>query len=195
MSATGPVVVLIAGPDGAGKSTAAPRLLRDAFAVDEFVNADAIARGLSAFRPETVSFAAGRAMMERMRTLARERKSFAFETTLASRTFAPWLGRMRRSGYAAHLVFLSLPSEELALARVAARVRDGGHDVPEEVVRRRYKAGLRNLITLYSRAVDSWRVHDNSVPDRPRPIASGGSGIPTRVIHPSAWRDILEHAG
>src|SRR5579872_2516519 len=97
-----PLVVVVAGPNGAGKSTTAPRLLRGALAVAEFVNADDIARGLSAFRPETVSLAAGRVMLTRLHALAAARVSFAFETTLASRNFAPWLRTLRAQGYRVH---------------------------------------------------------------------------------------------
>lgn len=133
-----PLVVVIAGPNGAGKSTTAPRLLQGPLAVSEFVNADTISRGLSAFHPDSVALAAGRVMLARLKSLARARQDFAFETTLAGRNFAPWLNTLRAAeGYRAHLAFLSLPAPELALARVAERVRLGGHDVPEAVVRRR----------------------------------------------------------
>ena len=102
MASTPPLVVVIAGPNGAGKSTTAPRLLQDALAVREFVNADPIAAGLSAFRPESVALAAGRVMLARIRELARERADFAFETTLASRSFAPWLADLRDSSFDVH---------------------------------------------------------------------------------------------
>jgi predicted ABC-type ATPase len=120
---TSPLIVVIAGPNGAGKSTTAPQLLQKALAVTEFVNADAIAYGISAFRPESVAIEAGRIMLNRIRMLANKRLDFAFETTLASRMFAPWLSYQRDSGYRVHLAFLSLPKEELALARVAERVK------------------------------------------------------------------------
>ena len=146
---TRPYVIVVAGPNGAGKSTAAPRLLRDALEVTEFVNADAIAAGMSAFRPESVAIAAGRIMLRRMRALAAARENFAFETTLASRSFAAWLPKLQGGGYRLHLLFLWLRSPELAVSRVAGRVRLGGHDVAEAVVRRRYRAGLQNLFHLY----------------------------------------------
>src|SRR5215210_5984955 len=100
-----PLVVVLAGPNGAGKSTSAPYLLKDALAVDEFVNADTIAQGLSAYRPEAAAVAAGRVMLERLRTLARARRDFAFETTLSGRSYATWLRYLRSDGYRAHLVF------------------------------------------------------------------------------------------
>src|SRR5712692_3230128 len=140
-----PLIVVVAGPNGAGKSTTAPRLLQEALTVSEFVNADPIAIGLSAFRPQSVAMAAGRVMLTRMKALARARSDFAFETTLASRSFVPWLSALRAAGYRVHLAFLSLPSSDLAVARVAERRRQGGHDVPELVIRRRFGAGLRNF--------------------------------------------------
>jgi predicted ABC-type ATPase len=124
-----PKVVVIAGPNGAGKSTTAPAILRDALKVHEFVNADTIAAGLSAFSPESVALAAGRIMLDRVHELARDRRDFAFETTLASRTFASWLRDLQTNGYKFHLVYLCLPTVELAVARVAERVRRGGHGV------------------------------------------------------------------
>mgnify|MGYP002623217875 CR=1 FL=1 len=193
MSDASPLVVVVAGPNGAGKSTSAPRLLRDACAVSEFVNADAIAQGLSAFHPEGVAFHAGRTMLERIRLLARERATFAFETTLATRSFAPWLTSLRRSGYRSHMFFLWLPSEELALARVAARVRMGGHDVPEDVVRRRFRRGLRNLLGLYAGIVDTWQVLDNSEPAGPRLVASGRRGHEPEIVDRAAWQAVTEH--
>lgn len=164
-----PLVVVVAGPNGAGKSTTAPSILRGPLAVHEFVNADSIAAGLSAFRPESVAIAAGRIMLQRMRTLVNSRMEFAFETTLASRSFAPWIKELRASGYRAHLVFLALPSEQMAVSRVERRVSLGGHSVPEEVVRRRFRAGLRNFFGVYSTLVDSWEVLDASA--QPRRIA------------------------
>ena len=118
MSAPRPCVVILAGPNGAGKSTAAPELLQGELAVTEFVNADVIARGLSAFDPDRAAIAAGRVMLTRLDELARQRESFAFETTLASRSFAPWLRDLRASGYAVHLFFLWLSSADLAVQRV-----------------------------------------------------------------------------
>jgi predicted ABC-type ATPase len=185
-------VVVVAGPNGAGKTTTAPRLLQGALAVAEFVNADPIALGLSQFRPETVEFAAGRVMLARLKALARMRRDFAFETTLASRTFAPWLESLRVSGYRVHLTFLALPSPELAVARVAERVQQGGHDVPERTVRRRFVSGLRNLFTLYQVVADSWQIFDNSQLAGPRLIASGRSTSQAEIVDQEAWKHIRE---
>jgi len=186
-----PLAVVLAGPNGAGKSTSAARLLQGTLAVNEFVNADTIAQGLSAYRPESASLAAGRVMLERLRYLARARRDFAFETTLAGRGHARWLESLRAVGYRTHLTFLSLPSPELALARVAERVRQGGHDVPEETVRRRFGAGLRNLAACYLDIVDSWHVYDNSSLEGPRLIASRGVELQPVIIDPAAWTKLV----
>src|SRR5262249_21869242 len=162
MDESSPDVVVLAGPNGAGKSTSAPSILRDALGVDEFVNADVIARGLSGFEPERAAMAAGRIMLARLRELARQRSSFAFDTTLASRSFPPSLADLIGTGYQFHLVFLWLPDAGMAVARVAARVREGGHAVPEETIRRRYEAGLRNFFSLYRPMATTWEFWDNS---------------------------------
>jgi predicted ABC-type ATPase len=189
-TAVRPKAVVLAGPNGAGKSTSAPLLLKGTLGVDEFVNADVIARGLSAFAPERVAIAAGRAMMKRLRNLARSKASFAFETTLASRSFAPWLHKLKSSGYQFHLIFLWLPSEEIALERVAERVRLGGHNVPATTVRRRFRAGLRNFFDLYQRLADRWRVVDNSRVGDPRLVAAGKGGATEAIHDVSVWEQI-----
>ena len=150
-----PNVVVVAGPNGSGKSTAAPALFRDYLGITEFVNADVIAQGLSGFAAENAAMQAGRVMLERLRELARRNADFAFETTLASRTFAPRLEELRDAGYRTHLLFLWLPSPEMAVARVASRVQQGGHNVPDDIVIRRYHAGLRNSSRPYVPIVDA----------------------------------------
>ncbi len=192
MASRTPLVVVLAGPNGAGKSTSAALLLRGALAVDEFVNADTIALGLSAYRPAAAAVAAGRVMLERLRFLAHQRRDFAFETTLAGRGHARWLRELRASGYRTHLIFLSLPSPDLAVARVAERVLQGGHDVPEDVVRRRFAAGLGNLLTIYSDVMDTWQVYDNAELTGPRLIASRAAGMTPVVADPHRWRKLKE---
>lgn len=187
-----PHVIVVAGPNEAGKSTAAPRLLRDTLAVTEFVNADAIALGLSAFRPESVAMAAGRLMRGRMRQLADQGASFAFETTLASRSLAPWLVGLKERGYRLHLLFLRLESADLAVGRVAERVRMGGHHVPEEDIRRRFDKGLRNFFTLYMPIADTWRLFDNSGRIGPRLVATGEGRSVRLTWDPDAWRRLEE---
>jgi predicted ABC-type ATPase len=122
---TNPNIIVIAGPNGAGKSTTAPVLLKETFATTEFVNADVIAQGLSGFAPENVALEAGRVMLGHLHHLASERKSFAFETTLASRSFAPWIRKEKDKGYRFILIFLYLHSADLAVQRVKERVQVG----------------------------------------------------------------------
>jgi predicted ABC-type ATPase len=172
-----PRVIALAGPNGAGKSTTAERLLRGPLAVGEFVNADLIAQGLSGLAPDRAAIAAGRVMMTRLRQLAAQQTSFAFETTLASRTFAPWVKKLNHMGYQFHILFLWLPSPDVAVARVAERVRLGGHNVPESTVRRRYRAGIRNFLELYQPLAQSWKVADNSGVGPLRVIAAGSATV------------------
>lgn len=188
-----PLVVVIAGPNGAGKSSTAPRLLRDALEVEEFVNADTIAAGLSALHPESAALDAARIMLLRIRRLAESRRSFAFETTLASRSFEPLLRRLRAAGYHTHLTFLALPSADMAVARVAARVQLGGHDVPEADVRRRFVRGLANLRDRYRAAVDTWEVHDNSDLQALRLVARGRGTRDIEVADPALWNLLMEN--
>jgi predicted ABC-type ATPase len=187
-----PVAVLLGGPNGAGKSTVAGVLLPGPLGVTRFVNADTIARGLSGFDPEASAMAAGRLMIDRLRELAAMGESFAFETTLASRSFAALLVALKRKGYKVEIVYLWLNDPELALARVAERVRRGGHDVPGEVVLRRYHSGLRNLFELYLPLADSWRVYDNSR-EGPALVAHGGAGpAQTVIVEPEVWGSIAK---
>jgi len=146
MSDEQPQVIIIAGPNGAGKTTLAPFLLRDRFRTSAFVNADAIASGLSAFEPENVAIEAGRIMLRRLHELSEQSQSFAFETTLAARSYAPWIKRLRSSGYEMHLLFICLRSVELAIERVAERVRRGGHIIPEPEIRRPLPARTPKLV-------------------------------------------------
>jgi predicted ABC-type ATPase len=187
MSEKNPHVIVIAGPNGAGKSTTAPMLLKGTLGVTEFVNADVIAQGLSAFQPESAAFHAGRVMLERLHFLAKERVDFAFETTLASRSFTPWIAKLKQSGYTFHLVFLWLPSADFAVARVAERVRVGGHDVPEETIRRRYNKGIENFFQLYRPLSVTWRVYDNSEPSWPRIVADGRGDANETIYDPKTW--------
>jgi len=190
-----PNLVVLAGPNGAGKSTAALVLLRGALHVDEFVNADTIARGLSAFNPESAALEAGRTMLKRLDELAAARANFAFETTLASRSFAPKLERWIAIGYRFHLIFLWLPNADLAVERVASRVRDGGHSVSEEIIRRRYRAGLRNFFELYKPLAFSWSLLDNSTKNAMSLVANGGQTIETAIALPAVWTSIESEYG
>jgi predicted ABC-type ATPase len=158
------------------------------------VNADAIARGLSGFEPERSAIQAGRIMLNRLRELAAARADFAFETTMASRSFAPWLARLSSSGYQVHVVFVWVRSPEIAIRRVKARVRKGGHLVPDEVVRRRYAGGLRNFVSLYRPLAAAWRVYDNSRAGTPVLVADCVAGEGVRIHRQNAVRMIEELA-
>lgn len=189
MTANHPNLIVISGPNGAGKSSTADSLLKGTLEVNEFVDADLIAQGLSGFQPGARVFHAGRIMLTRIHHLAEKRIDFAFETTLASRTFAPWITKLRKTGYSFYLVFLWLPNEDFAVARVAERVRMEGHDVPEETIRRRYHAGLYNFFKLYHRLADRWYFHDNSG-DEPRLIAYGEDTGTSVVKNKAIWHNI-----
>src|SRR5215207_1699040 len=133
-----PSITILAGPNGAGKSTAAPGVIQEALAAGAFVNADVIARGLSGFDSESVAFQARRIMLPRLDDLLDQRADFAFETTLASRTLAPFLRRARATGYHVRLIYVWLNNADLCIERIRGRVRSGGHFVEDEIVRRRY---------------------------------------------------------
>ena len=180
---------MLGGPNGAGKSTAAPRLLRGPLRVEEFVNADTLAQGLSAFRPQDVALEAGRIVLTRLDALEAQRRSFAFESTLASHALARRLSRLKEHGYTVHIVYLWLPTVELALARVAERVRAGGHDVPADAVRRRFTRGRDNFFTRYRPLADRWRLYDASSITGPLLVATGGRGRPMRIRNPGTWRE------
>ena len=185
-----PSVVVLAGPNGAGKPTTAPALLQGTLGVAEFVNADAIATGLSAFNAEGAAMAAGRVMLTRIRGLAAQRTSFAFETTLASRSFAPWLRNVRASGFDVHIVSLWLSSPDLAVKRVAERVALGGHDIPAGVIRRRYKGGFHNFFRLYRPLASTWRLYDASGRE-PRMIAHQVDVGSVQVYDRQTWERLL----
>ena len=184
----GPDVVAVAGPNGAGKSTVGARLLEETLRVRQFVNADDIARGLSGFAPESAAFEAGRVMLRRMHELARRRETFAFETTLSGRGHARLIGELLAAGYTFHLIYLWLESPELALQRVAERVRRGGHGVAAAVVRRRYHRGLRNFRELYRPLATTWRVYDNSAATPARPIAMGSGAEVAEIVDVETWQ-------
>lgn len=155
-------IVIIAGPNGAGKTTFAREFLPNEAGCPIFVNADLIAAGLSPFQPELAAVKAGRLMLEQIHGYSRQGASFAFETTLAGRGYARMIPGWQAEGYHIKLFFLALPSAEMAIARVAERVWQGGHDVPAEVIRRRLAAGRTNFDMLYRDLVDSWALYDNA---------------------------------
>ncbi len=155
-------IIIIAGRNGAGKTTFAEEFLPKEANCPLFVNADLIAAGLAPFDPDRAAFKAGRLMLQEIHEYARRGESFAFETTLSGRGYARMIPAWRQEGYTVKLFFLRLSTPELAIARVRQRVREGGHDVPELVIRRRFAAGLRNLQSIYKPIVNEWAIYENS---------------------------------
>jgi predicted ABC-type ATPase len=169
---TQPRCFVVAGPNGAGKTTFARRFLPYYADCDVFVNADLIAAGLSPFAPELAAVKAGRLVLEQIDFFAELRRVFAFETTLSGRTYFRLLERLRADGYRVALYFLWLRSAELAISRVARRVSEGGHHVPDQDLRRRYDRSLRNLFEFYRPLLDEWTLLDNSE-SKMIPVAKG----------------------
>ncbi len=171
---------IIGGCNGAGKTTASYTVLPEVLGCREFVNSDEIARGLSPFNPSSVTQAAGRIMVNRIRELLGKDETFAIETTL-SRTYLSLVRQAHAKGYIVTLIFFWLRTPELALQRVAERVRNGGHDIPAPTTRRRYVAGITNFFELYTDAVDCWVIYDNSISPRTI-VARGGKDVPTTIL-------------
>lgn len=169
--------MIIAGPNGAGKTTFAREFLPREANCPEFINVDLIAAGLSPFDPERAALRAGRLMLQEIDARVRRGASFSFETTLSGLSYARLIPRWRKLGYRVKLVFLSLPSVEVAMARVAGRVAQGGHNVPQEVICRRFARGLDNFNRIYKPIVDTWVWYDSSG-STPRPIESGDGLCP-----------------
>ena len=155
-------VIIIAGPNGAGKTTFAREFLPNEAGCPQFLNADLIAAGLAPFAPESAALPAARLMLAELERHFQTGQSFAFETTLSGRAYLRHIARWRAAGYRVELIFLRLTSAQEALARVAQRVKQGGHHIPEAVIRRRFAAGLDNLSRHYAPAVDAWALYDNS---------------------------------
>lgn len=177
-----PVLHLVAGPNGAGKTTFARRFLPEFANCDEFLNADLIAAGLSPFAVERTAPLAGRILLQRMETLVANRATFGLESTLAGRTYASRFARMCSAGYRIQATFLWLPQVDIARIRVANRVRQGGHHVPDEDIDRRYRAGLENLFSIYLPLFDRLELRDGRE-ERPPLIALWTTGL-------NAWQPI-----
>jgi predicted ABC-type ATPase len=187
----GPQISVLAGPNGAGKSTAATVLLPQDL---PFLNADEIAKTLPGYPSTAVDIQAGRLLIERLAELEHQRASFAIETTLASRTLAPRIARLRRSEYRFRLIFVFVPDVELSIQRVAGRVRQGGHHIPEDTIRRRYQAGISNFLGLYMAMADEWSVHDTTEMGEPKLIANGIMTSVDRIEMPDSWKLLMEIA-
>ena len=180
-----PRVVIFAGPNGAGKSTHADAIVA-ALGIDTFVNADYIARGLSGRHADAVAMQAGRIMLTRLKELAAAKLDFAFESTLSSRSFAPFLRQLKSQGYQVAIYYFSLTSASLALRRVKLRVAMGGHDVSEDTVRRRFGRSLHNFYSLYVPLADRLVMFDNSTTGKATLVAIQDGGD-LQIKEPKPW--------
>ena len=179
-----PQFIVIAGPNGAGKSTIAPLFIQPGMV---FLNADEVAKSLPNYPSKSSDFEAGRIVLEQMDSLSANRESFSIETTLASRTLAPRIIELKNDGYEFKLIFVWSIREQFSVDRVSQRVKAGGHSIPEETIRRRFHAGVRNFHTLYRPLADHWIVLDNTSSVGPRSIATGERGGVEFVEDPELW--------
>ncbi len=183
---------IISGCNGAGKTTASYTVLPEVLDCREFVNADEIARGLSPFNPESVAIDAGRLMLSRIEELLERDASFSIETTLATKSYVNLVRRAQAKGYEVRLLFFWLNSPNLALQRVAERVAMGGHNIPSEVIKRRYVAGINNLFHLFMHEVDYWEIYDNSEYPAVQ-IASGGRNEERVIMNSTIYNKMVQY--
>lgn len=185
-------VYITARPDGAGKTTASFAILPEMFMCEEFVNADEIAAGLSPFHPEKVSIQAGRLMLERINTFMDAGATFAFETTLARKSYVNLIRRAHQLGYHVNLIFLALKSTELAIQHVSTRVAEGGHHIPTKVIVRRFEHGRHNFFQRYVPVVDPWMLVDNS--SDPFRLIAHGDAAQSFVLEGQTWNLLKSHS-
>jgi predicted ABC-type ATPase len=187
-----PNLYIIAGCNGAGKTTASMTVLPEILNCYEFVNADEIARGLSPFQPEKVAIEAGRIMLNRLNQLIESGVDFAFETTLATRSYVSFIEKAKVKGYTIILVFIYLKSMQLAKKRVNQRVISGGHNIPIDVIERRYESGLKNFQNLYLPISDQWYCFDNTK-DNPYIVAEGNILNGETIFDNQVWSSIKSY--
>ena len=186
-----PNLYIISGCNGAGKTTASFTILPEMLGCKEFVNADEIARGLSPFQPESVSFQAGRIMIERIEELIALEVDFGFETTLTTLSYVNTIKFAKEKGYTITLIYFWLDNVNLAIERVKLRVSEGGHDIPEEVIKRRYFRGMTNLTAKFINICDYWIVINNS--GRPFNFVAEGQGAEGLKIHDNVVWEIIKN--
>jgi predicted ABC-type ATPase len=184
-------IFILGGPNGAGKTTAANVLLPEKLRINAFLNADEIARLISPDDVEAAAFDAGRIMIESMRAMVRDHQSFAFETTCAGKSYIRLLKECQKAGWRVSLIYLWVPSPEYSIARVARRVRKGGHHISDEVIRRRYRTGLWNMRNLYLPLADDATIYDNR-DNALRLIARRAPDSPLTVLDQEAWAQIVK---
>lgn len=188
-----PHLYIIGGPNGAGKTTAAMSLLSEYLDVYEFVNADEIAKGLNPLNPQSANFLAGRIMIERIQRLMKAKASFALETTCAGHHHIETIKQAKAAGYTTTLVFLWLLSADMAVQRVLSRVQQGGHNIPERTIRRRYIAGLKNLTGFFLPIVDKAVIYDNTqsyLQDSHKIAEKNENGLV--IINSALWHKIVD---
>lgn len=183
---------IISGCNGAGKTTASYTVLPEILDCKEFVNADEIARGLSPFNPESVAIEAGKLMLQRIEDLLAKEETFSIETTLATRSYVNLVKRAQEKGYRICLLFFWLNSPELAMKRVAERVSKGGHDIPQDTIKRRYATGINNLFKLFMPIVDYWAIYDNSGTLR-KNIAVGDKSADAEIYFSELYEKLLSY--
>jgi predicted ABC-type ATPase len=188
-----PNLYIIAGCNGAGKTTASYTVLPELLNCYEFVNADNIAAGISPFNPESVALAAGRIMLQRIEELLKQQVDFAFETTLSTRSYVSMIKKVQQNGYNVTLLYFWLKSPQMAMQRVDLRVSEGGHNIPEDVIVRRYYRGIKNLMKLYIPICDKWLIVDNTSVG-PVFVAQGGFPFETNIIKADIWNTILRQS-
>lgn len=196
MKNTVPQIYVIAGPNGSGKTTSAKTLLPELLECHEYVNADSVAAALSPFNPDAVAIQAGRLMLERIKHLSEHGVTFAFETTLASRTFLNFLNKCKDIGYEVNILYLWLQNPEIAITRVKSRVEQGGHDIPHDVIVRRYHRSIKNFLNEYVKIANNWALYDNSEKYSAL-ISYKTNNASINIIDDSVWQHIiggLQHA-
>jgi predicted ABC-type ATPase len=181
---------IIAGCNGAGKTTASYTILPEILDCKEFVNADEIAKGISPFQPDKAGIEAGRYLLIRINKLVENGENFAFETTLSTKSYVQFIAKAKRLGYQVTCLFFWLKSEELAISRVKTRIEEGGHAIPEDVIRRRYTRGLKNFFNLFLPKFDNWLLVNNSGPNYE--IVADGSSTETTIHDPTLWNAIKQ---
>jgi len=188
-----PTLYIIAGCNGAGKTTASYTILPEMLKCKEFVNADIIAKGISPFQSDKVAFEAGRVMLQRIQQLIDAKETFAFETTLSTKSYKNIVKDCKAKGYKVVLLFFWLNSPNLAIERIKIRVSQGGHNIPNDIVKRRYKRGLENFFKIFMRLCDSWEFTDNTN-YIPNTIASGNKSVENSIYNAEIWHQIKEYA-
>ena len=183
-------IYIIAGCNGAGKTTASFTILPQALDCEEFVNADEIAVGLCPFHPEKVAIEAGRIMLQRIADLLNRKETFALETTLSTRSYVSLINKAHKAGYKIELIYFWLASPEVAINRVAKRVAEGGHNIPVDVIRRRYNAGISSFFNIYNNVVDRWVLIDNN--NTSVVLAESNNGV-TKIYDFDRFKSIMDY--